>query len=62
MNPLSLIIGAILYALGLWSGVYLVRHPKAAPPDKFAKYRDPATGLLSARKVEQQAKGESKGR
>ena len=60
-----MLLGAILYALGLWSGVFLCRRKPVtpAPPvnDRFGQYRNPATGLLSTRMVEKQ-KGESKGR
>jgi hypothetical protein len=62
---LDMLLGAILYALGLWSGVFLCRRKPvtpAAPPDKFAKYRDPKTGLLSARMVEKQKGEPTKGR
>ena len=58
----NMLLGAFLYALGLWSGVYLCKHPKpstpATPADKpddsqkgYGRYRDPLTGLYSRKMV-----------
>ena len=64
MNTLDMVIGALLFALGLWSGVFLSKRKPVEPPakDKYDDYRDPQTGRLSSRMVRQRAKGESKGR
>ena len=60
---LDMLLGAILFALGLWSGVYLCRCKVAAPappapatkPEKpYDKYRDPLTGLYSRNMVKGQ--------
>ncbi len=66
---IDMLIGALIFALGLASGVFVMRHPKphatpqpTAQADKYGKYRNPATGLLSTRMVEAQSKGEAKGR
>ena len=56
-----MLTGAFLYAAGLATAVfYFKRRPLPQPKaDGFDKrYRDPQTGLLSARMVRKQATGE----
>jgi hypothetical protein len=57
---LDMLLGALLYALGLWSGVFLCRRKVAAPapPEPATKakrpyddYRDPVTKLYSRKAV-----------
>jgi hypothetical protein len=50
-----MIVGALLYAAGLATAVLYLRRT-AAKGDRYARYRDPETGLLSARRV-REAKG-----
>lgn len=60
---IDMVIGAALYALGLWSGVYLCRRkvkasassaPAQKPKRPYDSYRDPLTNLYSRTMVKGQ--------